>query len=76
MNWRAEAGVDSPFCKGNHIKTWIDTKPYRFNSVMSDAANQPNGYVKVAYTFDFGRKTAYEENNVNRSTNSAIMKAE
>ena len=37
---------------------------------------QQNGYIKVAYTFDYGKKISREWKNVNTNINSAILKAE
>ena len=31
-------------------------------------------YVKLAYTFDFGKKTSRDSNDVDRGINSAILK--
>lgn len=37
--------------------------------------DQASGYVKIAYTFDFGRKTSRSQDKVDTSINSAILKA-
>lgn len=74
-NWRIEVGTNSPFTKKNKIKMWLETDVYRFNAIRTGRINQQTGFVKVAYTFDFGRKTTREKNNINKVINSAIMKA-
>ena len=48
---------------------------YQYNQVQTSRIYQRTGYVKLAYTFDFGRKTSRDKNDVDRSINSAIMKA-
>lgn len=73
-NWRIEVGADSPFTRSNRMKLWLDTDVYRFRSIQTGKINQQTGFVKVAYTFDFGKKTTREQNNPKIKTNSAIMK--
>ena len=75
-NWKIEAGVNSPFTKNNQIKTWLDTEVYRFNTIRTERANQQTAYLKLAYTFDFGRKTSREQSEVDKTIKSAILKAE
>ena len=75
-NWNIEAGVNSPFTKNNQIKTWLDTEVYRFNTIRTERANQQTAYLKLAYTFDFGRKTSREQSEVDKTIKSAILKAE
>ena len=75
-NWIIEAGTENPFTKHNRYYSYADCNVYRFNQIQSSRIYQQTGYVKVAYTFDFGRKTSREQNDVNRSINSAIMKVD
>lgn len=73
-NWIIEAGTENPFTKHNRYYSYADCNVYRFNQIQTSRIYQQTGYVKVAYTFDFGRKTSREQNDVNRNINSAIMK--
>lgn len=72
-NWYAEAGVDNPF---NHSRSreYLDLDIFKYNQLQRSRLNQSSGYVKLSYTFDFGRKTSREKDEVDKSINSAIMK--
>lgn len=74
-NWMAEAGTENPFTRHAHYRESADYGVYRYNQVRTSRIYQQTGYVKLAYTFDFGKKTSREANNVDRSINSAILKA-
>lgn len=71
----AEAGTENPFTRHAHYRESADYGVYRYNQVRTSRIYQQTGYVKLAYTFDFGKKTSREANNVDRSINSAILKA-
>ena len=73
-NWMAEAGTENPFTKHARYKEHADYGVYKYNQIQTSRINQQTGYVKVAYTFDFGRKTSRDKNDVDRKINSAIMK--
>ena len=75
-NWIVEAGTENPFTKHARYKEHADYGVYKYNQVQTSRINQQTGYVKVAYTFDFGRKTSRDKNDVDRSINSAIMKVD
>lgn len=49
---------------------------YRFHNSSYSETYQKTGYIKVAYTFDFGKNTSKEQRNINTTINSAILKAE
>lgn len=49
---------------------------YRFHNSSYSRTYQKTGYFKVAYTFDFGKKTPKEQRDINTTINSAILKAE
>lgn len=74
-NWYAESGIDNPF---NHCsyREYVNLDVYRYNQLQKSRLNQSIGYVKISYTFDFGRKTSREKEEVSRSINSAIMKVD
>lgn len=73
--WMAEAGTDNPFSKELHYRKQADYGVYRYNQVQTSRIYQQTAYVKLAYTFDFGKKTSRESNDVDRNINSAILKA-
>lgn len=75
-NWRVEAGANSPFTQHAYFKYRLDTGVYSISQRSYSRLYQQNGYVKVAYTFDFGRKTSQDWKNVSTNINSAILKAE
>ena len=72
--WYIEAGTENPFTKHSHYRKYADYGVYRYNQVQTSRIYQQSGYIKLAYTFDFGRKTSRDKDKVNRSINSAIMK--
>ena len=71
----AEVGTANPFNARSHYREYLYTDAYQYNQVRTSRIYQQTGYVRVAYTFDFGKKTSKERNNVDRSINSAILKA-
>ena len=73
-NWLAEAGTDSPFTKHSRYTEYSPIGIYQFTQERTSRIYQRTGYVKLAYTFDFGRKTSRDKNDVDRTINSAIMK--
>ena len=75
-NWGVEGGVDSPFTKHNKTTASVNIHVYNLLSTSSSRIFQQTGYVKVSYTFDFGRKTARTQSDVNTNINSAILKVE
>lgn len=74
-NFMAEVGTDNPFTRHNRYHERADYGVYRFNNVTTSRVNQQTGWVKLAYTIDFGKKTQKDWNDVNRTINSAILKA-
>lgn len=74
-NWMAEVGTANPFNAHSHYREYLYTDAYQYNQVRTGRIYQQTGYVRVAYTFDFGKKTSKERNKVDRSINSAILKA-
>lgn len=74
-NWMAEAGTENPFTKKSHYREYADYGIYRYNQVQTSRIYQQTAYIKLAYSFDFGKKTTRDSNNVDRTINSAILKA-
>lgn len=74
-DFRAEVGTNNPFMRRVKYKYELATDAYRYtNYAISKTASQ-TAYVKLAYTIDFGKKTSRDKNNVNRTIDSAILKA-
>lgn len=74
-NFMAEIGTDNPFTRHNRYHERADYGVYRFENVTTSRVNQQTGWVKLAYTLDFGKKTQKDRNDVDRTINSAILKA-
>lgn len=74
--WYAEAGVNNLFLTSTKYKEHGDFGVYQYYVRQSSPLYHPNGYIKLAYTFDFGKKTSHENTDVNMNINSAIMKAQ
>lgn len=74
-NWMVEAGTENPFTSNLHYREYADYGIYRYNQVQTSRIYQQTAYIKLAYTFDFGKKTSHDSNNVDRTINSAILKA-
>ena len=73
-NWMAEVGTENPFTKHLHYREYADYGVYRYNQIRTSRIYQQTGYIKIAYTFDFGKKTSRESNSVDKNINSAILK--
>ena len=74
--WQIEAGANSPFTSYRKTLNYLDTDIYRVRTKQYNRISQQTGYIKVAYTFDFGRKTERAKKDVDTKINSAILKAE
>lgn len=76
-NFWIEAGTNAPFSKDLYTRNYFNLSPaYGYDKTIHDRTNQQTGWVKVAYNFDFGRKTAKERNNMSTNIQSTILKAE
>lgn len=75
-NWNMEIGTDNPFSKHNRNIEYLNTDVYQFHTSEYSRIYQQTGYIKLAYTFDFGRKTSRTQDKVNVNINSGILKAE
>lgn len=75
-NWMAECGSENPFTKQVYYREHADYGVYKYNQALSSRIYQQTAYIKLAYTFDFGKKTSRESNNMDRNIKSAILKAE
>lgn len=74
--WALEAGTNNPFYTHARTRSFLRSDVYRYDREVYSRLNQPTGYLKVAYTFDFGKKTSKDYRNVNTTIDSAILKAE
>ena len=73
-NWMAEIGTENPFTKHIYYREYGNYGVYKYNQVQTSRIYQQTGYVKIAYTFDFGKKISRESNNMDKNINSAILK--
>ena len=73
-NWMLEAGTNNPFWRHNKTRTYLMSDVYGYDRYRYYKTNQQSGYVKVAYTFDFGKKTSRDRRDVNTQINSTILK--
>ena len=74
-NWMIEAGANNLFWNDNKTQRYMNSTVYDYNQTLFSRLNQQAGYVKVAYTFDFGKKTSRDQKNIDTNINSAILKA-
>lgn len=74
-NWSIESGVTNPFTKNSKQTSVMNREVYKYENVITNKLYQPNGYIKIAYIFDFGKKTSRERNDIDTNINSAILKA-
>lgn len=74
-NWMAEAGAENPFTRHLHYREYADYGIYQYSQTRTSRIYQQTGYIKLAYTFDFGKKVSKDSNYIDRSINSAILKA-
>lgn len=73
-NWMAEAGAENPFTRHLHYREYADYGIYQYSQTRTSRIYQQTGYIKLAYTFDFGKKVSKDSNYIDRSINSAILK--
>lgn len=75
-NWVVEAGANNLFWNKNKTRYSMNSNVYSYNQTFYSRLNQQSGYIKVAYTFDFGKKTARDKKEIDTRINSAILKVE
>lgn len=74
-NWAIEADIENPFINNSETRYFLNSNVYKYDQSVYSRLNQQSGYVKIAYTFDFGKKTSRDEKNIDTNINSAILKA-
>ena len=68
--------TENPFTKHSKWKYVVNRDIYNYTNYETSRTYQQTGYVKVAYTFDFGRKTSRDKTKIDKTINSAILKAD
>lgn len=68
--------TENPFTRHSYHKENSNYTVYQYNKRYNSRLDQQTGYVKLSYTVDFGKKVSRESGNVNKTINSAILKAE
>ena len=71
----AEVGTENPFTRKNEQVYERTQNVYHYQNNLTSQTFQQTAYIKLAYTFDFGKKTSRSYNDVDRNINSAILKA-
>ena len=74
-SWMVEAGTDNTFSKQNQTTMYMNANAYCFYNKSYSDTYQKTGYVKLAYTFDFGKKTSKDKREIS-PINSGILKTE
>lgn len=72
--WQVEGGVRNPFYKHPQSRSWMNRDVYQYNSLTTSKLNHTSGYIKVTYTFNFGKKVSHDYNDVDKMIDSGIMK--
>lgn len=68
-NWRLDGWIDT--LERSNRREWIDVAAYRMDKHHH---GRLAGMVKVAYTFDFGKKVKRERMEADTSIDSSILK--
>lgn len=72
--WQMEVGANNLFLKPT-TETWIQSNVYNGISETRNKKDMSHGYVRVAYSFDFGKKLKHTNDGPDRSSESAILRA-
>ena len=57
-------------------KTCLQSDIYNYIDVQRGINDRMNGYIKVSYMFDFGKKVSRDKKNIDMNINSSILKIE
>lgn len=71
----AEVGMENPFTKQVRYREHANYVIYKYDQERTSRIYQQTGYIKLAYTFDFGKKTSRENIYIDKNINSGILKA-
>lgn len=74
-NLYVELQAVSPF-KKQEKRYWLDLPIYSYSKSIKDQTASQYASIKVAYSFDFGRKTQKVEKDVNKNINSSLLRVE
>ena len=74
-NLYVELQAVSPF-KKQEKRYWLDLPIYSYSKSIKDQMASQYASIKVAYSFDFGRKTQKVEKDVNKNINSSLLRVE
>ncbi|WP_289859660.1 hypothetical protein [uncultured Muribaculum sp.] len=74
-SWRIEAGTDNPFTNCAKYRNWYASNAYSYNTTSISKTSSRSAYIKLSYTIDFGKKTSKENADINKTIDSAILKA-
>ena len=74
-NLYVELQAVSPF-KKQEKQYWLDLPIYSYSKSIKDQTASQYASIKVAYSFDFGRKTQKVEKDVNKNINSSLLRVE
>ncbi len=73
---RAEAGTNNPFSKHPVYKYTLDSPEYRYSGTTFTPAERASAYIKLSWSFDFGKKTSRDNLSVNRTISTGVIRAE
>lgn len=71
--WKVETGAQNFLTKTKKVHTWFDYGAYAFDSHSRSDSFGPQVYVKLSYSFDFGRKIRHEQIEAGKAPQSGIL---
>lgn len=74
--FRAEVGTNNPFSKHPVYKYTLDSPEYRYSGTTFTPANRASAYVKLSWSFDFGKKTSRDNLSIDRTISTGVIRAE
>ena len=72
--WKLEAGAKNFLTKTKAIHQWYDVGSYAYDSHSRSDSYGPQVYVKMSYSFDFGRKVKRQQIKADDAPQSGILK--
>lgn len=73
-NWSVEANANNLFMSNNHIADELSTTYYYSNQTNRSRSFNQYANLKVAYSFDYGKKTSKAPDYEHKNSESAILK--
>lgn len=74
-NLKVEGGFHNPFLRHPRHVIDLNTPQYLFHCTQYSPADRQSAYLKASYVVDFGKKTKRDAVNVDKTVNSAILRA-